>query len=155
MGHLDRAKCTVHLMSAPDQPGRMRMYHYIREAKSLLSKYIYCGIIPKTPVCLEVNYYFTNPQGDHLISFKSLEAWAWYAGPSVPGDRGVKAFLNLKSCLDYCEDPAISCENLNFCFPAKTERFYWLRSQCSFLRFFSVACNLRLMDGKIEMFITS
>ena len=25
----------------------------------------------------------------------------------------------------------ISCEHLNFCFPAKTEHFYWLRSQCS------------------------
>jgi hypothetical protein len=26
MGHMSRAKCTVHLISVPDQPGRKRMY---------------------------------------------------------------------------------------------------------------------------------
>ena len=26
---------------------------------------------------------------------------------------------NLKACLDYCEDPAWSCEDLNFCIPAQ------------------------------------
>jgi hypothetical protein len=31
------AKRTVRLISASDQPGRKQMYHYIREAKSLLS----------------------------------------------------------------------------------------------------------------------
>ena len=29
-----------------DQPGRKRRYHYIREARSLLSQYIYCIICP-------------------------------------------------------------------------------------------------------------
>ena len=37
---LDRATCTLHLISVPDQPGRKQMYHYISEAKSLLYKYI-------------------------------------------------------------------------------------------------------------------
>ena len=32
-----RATCTVHLISVLDQPGMKRMYHCIREAKSLLS----------------------------------------------------------------------------------------------------------------------
>ena len=36
-----------------------------------------------------------------------------------------------KACLDYCEDLAKSCQNLNFCFPVQTEPFYWLRSQFS------------------------
>ena len=35
--------------------------------------------------------------------------------------RGVS---DLKAHLDYCEDPARSCENLNFNFPAQTEMFY-------------------------------
>ena len=36
MGRLVRATCTVHLISDPDQPGGKRMYHYKREAKSLM-----------------------------------------------------------------------------------------------------------------------
>ena len=35
-GLLGRATFTVHFISAPDQPERKRMYHNIREAKSLL-----------------------------------------------------------------------------------------------------------------------
>ena len=42
MGRLGRATCTVYLISAPDLPGGKIMYHYIWEAKSLLSKYVYC-----------------------------------------------------------------------------------------------------------------
>ena len=34
MGRLGRETCTVHLISAPDQPERKQMYHYIRKAKS-------------------------------------------------------------------------------------------------------------------------
>ena len=41
MGRLGRATYTIHLISAPQQPGGKRMYHYIREAKRLLSSYIY------------------------------------------------------------------------------------------------------------------
>ena len=41
MGHLDRTTCTVYLISAPDQLGRKKIYHYIRKAKTLLSWYIY------------------------------------------------------------------------------------------------------------------
>ena len=44
MGRLGRATCTEPLISAPDQPGRKRMYHYKREAKRLPSKYIYCDL---------------------------------------------------------------------------------------------------------------
>ena len=29
---------------------------------------------------------------------------------------------------DSCQAPERSCQNLNFCFPIKTERFYWLRT---------------------------
>ena len=32
-----------------------------------------------------------------------------------------KGVSDLKYCLDYCENPARSCENLNFCFLAQTE----------------------------------
>ena len=35
--------------------------------------------------------------------------------------RGVS---DLKARLDYCADPARSCEILNFYFPARTEMFY-------------------------------
>jgi len=35
-----------------------------------------------------------------------------------------KGANNFKAHLDYCEDPARSCENLNFCFP------FLLRSDC-------------------------
>ena len=35
-----------------------------------------------------------------------------------------KSDSDLKACLDYYEDPARSCENLNFCFSAQTEPFY-------------------------------
>ena len=35
-----------------------------------------------------------------------------------------KGVSDLKVRLDYCEDPARSCENYNFCFPAQTEPFY-------------------------------
>ena len=41
MGYLDRATCTVYLIFAPDQPGRKEICHYIREAKNLLSMYLY------------------------------------------------------------------------------------------------------------------
>ena len=34
---LEEQSVQVHLIFAPDQPGRKRMYHYAREAKSLLS----------------------------------------------------------------------------------------------------------------------
>ena len=33
-------------------------------------------------------------------------------------------FSDLKACLDNYEDPALSCEKLNFYFPAQTEPFY-------------------------------
>ena len=36
-GRLVRAKCTVLLISAPDQPVGNLMYHYIKEAMTLLS----------------------------------------------------------------------------------------------------------------------
>ena len=42
MGSLGGASCTVHLISAPSQAGSKWMYHYIREAKSLLSWYVLC-----------------------------------------------------------------------------------------------------------------
>ena len=45
MGCLGRASCTVHSISAQDQPARKQMYHYIREAKSLLYSYIYCALL--------------------------------------------------------------------------------------------------------------
>jgi hypothetical protein len=35
-----------------------------------------------------------------------------------------KGNSDLKARLDYCEYPARSCENLNFCFPAQTEPFH-------------------------------
>ena len=47
MGRLGRATCTVHLLSAANQPGRKQMYQKIRKAKSLLSKYIHCDFGPK------------------------------------------------------------------------------------------------------------
>ena len=47
--------------------------------------------------------------------------------------RGVS---DLKASLDYCKDPARSCKDLNFSFPAKTELFYWVRNQCTYLNFF-------------------
>ena len=40
MDLLGKATCTVHLISASDQPGRKQIYHWIREGKSLLSLYI-------------------------------------------------------------------------------------------------------------------
>ena len=44
MGRFGRATCTVHLISDLDHPGRKQMYHYIREAKRLLSWNIYCAL---------------------------------------------------------------------------------------------------------------
>ena len=35
-----------------------------------------------------------------------------------------KGSYELKARLDYCEDPARRCENLNFCFPVQTELLY-------------------------------
>ena len=46
MGRLGRATCTVQSNSGPDQPGGKSMYHYIREAKSLMSYFIYCVPVP-------------------------------------------------------------------------------------------------------------
>ena len=40
---------------------------------------------------------------------------------SVRENKGVS---DLKYCLDYCEDPARSCENLNFCFHDQKDPFY-------------------------------
>jgi hypothetical protein len=40
MDSLGRASCTVDFISAPDQPGRKQVYHYIREVETLLSIYI-------------------------------------------------------------------------------------------------------------------
>ena len=42
MGCLGRATCTVHLISAPGQPGRKRMYHYILEKLRAYCSNIYC-----------------------------------------------------------------------------------------------------------------
>ena len=60
------------------------------------------------------------------------------------------------------ENPARSCDNLNFCFPAQTEPFYWLRSQCSLPNlfwkvawYFLAAYDLRQLGRKIQMFTTS
>ena len=39
-----------------------------------------------------------------------------------------KGVSDLKVCLDYCEIQQEVVEKLNFCFPAKTEPFYSLRS---------------------------
>ena len=35
-----------------------------------------------------------------------------------------KGVSHLEAPLDYFEDPARSCENFHFCFPAQTEPFY-------------------------------
>ena len=43
MGRLGRTTYKVKLIFAPDQPGKKRMYHHIRETKSLLSWYINCA----------------------------------------------------------------------------------------------------------------
>ena len=50
-----RATCTVHC-TVQDQPGRKRVYHYIKEAKILLPLYIYCTFIRPKPTeqCAEV-----------------------------------------------------------------------------------------------------
>ena len=45
MRRLCREKCKVYLISAPDQPGRKRVYHYIYKRR-LLSLYIYCACFP-------------------------------------------------------------------------------------------------------------
>ena len=34
-----------------------------------------------------------------------------------------------RTLVDSCEAPARSCQHLNFCFPGKTEHFYWLRTK--------------------------
>ena len=31
--------------------------------------------------------------------------------------------------VDSCQAPGRSCQHLNFCFPGKTEHFYWLRTK--------------------------
>ena len=31
--------------------------------------------------------------------------------------------------MDSCQAPGRSCQHLNFCFPGKTEHFYWLRTK--------------------------
>ena len=38
-----------------------------------------------------------------------------------------KDVSDLEICLDFCEDPGRSGQNLNFCFPAQTELFYRLK----------------------------
>ena len=47
----------------------------------------------------------------------------------IPKQNG-KGVFDLRSRLDYDEDLATSCENLNLFFPAQTELFYGLKSQC-------------------------
>ena len=42
MGSLGRATCPANSICAPEQPRRILMYHSKREAKSLLSWYIFC-----------------------------------------------------------------------------------------------------------------
>ena len=37
---------------------------------------------------------------------------------------GCKGVSDLKAALEYCEDLARSCQNLNFCSPVQTEPFY-------------------------------
>ena len=60
-----RAPWTIHLISAPDQPGRKQMHHYIREAKNLLSYYIYCGQVA---------------QNSQQLSISLNESWVWMKG---------------------------------------------------------------------------
>ena len=37
--------------------------------------------------------------------------------------------LHKKTLVDSCQAPGRSCQHLNFCFPGKTECFYWLRTK--------------------------
>ena len=55
------------------------------------------------------------------ISFICILFWWPFDGHL--GSEVSKSVSDLKAFLDYFEDPARSCENLNFCFPAQTELF--------------------------------
>ena len=55
------------------------------------------------------------------ISFICILFWWPFDGHL--GSEVSKSVSNLKAFLDYFGDPARSCENLNFCFPAQTELF--------------------------------
>ena len=44
-----------------------------------------------------------------------LDSFCWGLMTLTTG----KGAFDLKACLDYCEDPVRSGENLNFCFPAQ------------------------------------
>ena len=56
---MGRATCTIHLISAAEQPGRKQMYHNIREAMNLLSEYVQCKKCKWAPItafqCLRLN----------------------------------------------------------------------------------------------------
>ena len=41
----------------------------------------------------------------------------------------LKSYGFEKKLVDSCQAPTRSCQHLNFCFPGKTEHFYWLRTK--------------------------
>ena len=97
MCHLGREKCTVHLMFSPDQPGRIRMYHYIIEATSILSKYIHISTMAsyQKPQCSvprgKLLLYQSARRSSNLIQeSRSLSMICRAVGI---GGSGVKAFL--------------------------------------------------------------
>ena len=53
--------------------------------------------------------------------------WTFIPGEPTLGQlyyEQCKGVSDLKTHLDYCEDPVKSCEKLRNCFPAQTEPFY-------------------------------
>ena len=72
----------------------------------------------------------SNKMNKTMSNDELKEIYALYKQATV-GDVNVdrpgmliKGVSDLKDRLDYCEDPARSCEILNFYFPARTEMFY-------------------------------
>ena len=80
------------LISAPDHPGRKRMYHYIREAKSLLSYYTYYTYFQVCYVILEPFAGLIGATMVFLIYFYSAKL---VASEETLGGFGGYSILNL------------------------------------------------------------
>ena len=90
MGRLGRAKCTIDSISAQNQPGRKRMYHYIRDAMSLLSEHIHvqckkckwapitafqCLRLNEVPFSQSINYRFISNSTVYKRTYAVSSVW--------------------------------------------------------------------------------
>ena len=113
MSHFGRATCTVHSMSAPDQPRSKRIYHYTRELLRAYCPNIYIyTVTPGFIANLEDSTDTFGPLEKVFVHEWSKLRYGVFEEFGYPGDEQYPLFYYERS---YTDDGIVNDLKPNFC----------------------------------------